>query len=144
MQSKYSAKYSIQRVWRVATCDITTLYAIFQNPTMKFNLSINFRESTSKNYKVAIRLAKKFSQFQLATDEDPSNTVSISTTEFASKIKTFETLWNTVKRWNGSFLLLNDDVIDIKKLKEYNKCLTCIEKSDMTLKPDLHCSRLRA
>jgi SpoVK/Ycf46/Vps4 family AAA+-type ATPase len=107
---------------------------------MKFDLKIEFNNSTSSNLTYALKLAKKFSNYKEAKKENDLNLITLDKNEFAQKYKIFMELWNIIGHWKGSVILLNGDQIDGSILFSFFRIINCANEYEKAIIPEEYCS----
>ena len=85
---------------------------------MKSLVTIKFPESTSRNFKQAIRQAKRLASLTPARGKVGVNSVHITKQEFRRRYKQVETLWTVVRGWKGSELLLDGSQVEFGALRQ--------------------------
>lgn len=73
---------------------------------MAFDLKIKFGKTASKNYKQAVDIARKFTEFAPAGQTGP-NTLIITTDTIAADSKQLELLWPVIECWKSTELFIN-------------------------------------
>lgn len=107
---------------------------------MKLELKVNFGKSSSFNYKKVINLSKKFSDFRQASEENPLNTIKITTVnELRAKYNKLESLWEIIKSWKTSEFILDNEHVDFREVREIFNILECSKKYIKSIIPENYC-----
>ncbi len=106
---------------------------------MKSLVTIKFPESTSRNYKQAIRQAKRLASLTPARGKVGVNSVHITKQEFRRRYKQVETLWTVVRGWKGSELLLDGSQVEFGALRQLIMVAECGNQYASAVIPDDHC-----
>ena len=69
---------------------------------MTFQIKIQFGKSSSQNYKKAINIAKKFSEFSPISEGNEVNRIVIEKDELLRKFRFIESLLIIISSWNST------------------------------------------
>ena len=103
-------------------------------------IKLEFGKSTSPNYKKAINQLKKFDDYNIATDLDPTNSIIVGLEELHDKYSNLEKLYEITKYWKTTNLYLDDKPINIYEIKSITNILACSEGYYKSVVNENYCS----
>lgn len=106
---------------------------------MDFKIQLNFRNSSSVYLSDAKKHAKKFDDFKEADSNKKINSLTVSQEALRRKSSSFLKVWEIVKSWKGTEILLNDDPIDQKELNSITDVINCNSEYHKAVIQEDHC-----
>ncbi len=108
---------------------------------MNQDFEIKFGRSRSVNYKQAVSLAKKFSNFVEATDENPVNVIQAEVEELLKHYDLFGKLTFMISGWRSSSTTLNGrEIQPYDVLKRYRDVIKCSDGYELSFAKESYCN----
>jgi transitional endoplasmic reticulum ATPase len=108
---------------------------------MSKDFEIKFGKSNSSNYRAAINIAKKFSDFAPLDEIAPLNIIKADSEEIFSKYKTFENLLSFIYAWKSTIITFKGQEIEpYNFFKRFNLILKCSKGYENSVVKETYCN----
>lgn len=105
-----------------------------------FSLKIKFGHSSSKNYDEAIKIAKKFTNFQPISPSNCFNMVEVDLIEVRKRFQVLQRLWLMISNWKNTQIYINDKPGDFTMVRDiFDRVLACSHQYSRAVLPEKHC-----
>lgn len=109
---------------------------------MKVDLKIVFKKSASFNYKKVCQLAKGFSFFKPASENDQINLIQIKTSEeLKEKQDSVVSIWELIRSWKTAEFILDGKKLGSRELFDILKTIKCSIDYNKSVVREKHCKR---
>jgi len=104
-------------------------------------LEIQFGKSTSKNYSQALRLTKKFENYQLIDDGFPLNSINLDNYELISKFQIIEELHQIINGWTTTKMLFDEgEIHPWRFFNQMRQIVACSISYQNSFNKEMHCN----
>lgn len=107
---------------------------------MGFQIRLIFWQSKSRAIHRVLRSASAFTGFKRSDDYSQPHELRVEADEYRDKHEQLVNLWDSVKNWRGSALMLNGNEVSLNDLRNKGRVIVCSGKYHVALDQAAYCN----